>query len=78
MLHALSSMQLVALLRAGTIWLSVPCEVAEMLDQCCTGQVRQAKGGCHACMQNTSVWLRMGEWGGGVHVVPSWASRCRP
>ncbi len=38
MLEALSDLGLVALLREGSVWLSVDAAVAATLDKCCTGQ----------------------------------------
>ena len=39
MLTTLSGLRLHALLQHGGIWLAVPPELGEVLNQCCTGQV---------------------------------------
>jgi hypothetical protein len=44
MLATLASLQLAALLQHKGIWLAVTPQLAETLNQCCTGQVRPAHG----------------------------------
>lgn len=52
MLHTLASLRLSALLQQGGVWLGVPVELSELLNQCCTGQVGTCKAqGTHARRQ---------------------------
>eukprot|EP00198_Chlamydomonas_reinhardtii_P010716 XP_001700053.1 predicted protein [Chlamydomonas reinhardtii] len=45
MLTTLSGLRLHALLQHGGIWLAVPPELGEVLNQCCTGQVYELQPG---------------------------------
>ncbi|GFR50075.1 hypothetical protein Agub_g12219 [Astrephomene gubernaculifera] len=44
MLSSLSSLRLTALLQHGGVWLAVPPHLAELLNQCCTGQMDGGPG----------------------------------